>query len=198
MQSLDAVSSEIIDAIGAADSLDALEAIRIDALGKKGRISLMMRDLGGMDDEARKQAGQALNKVKDEIATAIDAKQTMLASAALNARLSGSNAQVSLLNYQMDVAGISRIAVSDSQEVNLYPRGGRITVNEGMDFDFDGRINAGLFSYWGQGYSFDYDYFKIDMPQFDSMRFKVKEFNPKPGERAALVNVQTLLQYLQE
>ena len=35
MQSLDAVSSEIIDAIGAADSLDALEAIRIDALGKK-------------------------------------------------------------------------------------------------------------------------------------------------------------------
>ena len=49
MQSLDAVSSEIIDAIGTADSLDALEAIRIDALGKKGRISLMMRDLGGMD-----------------------------------------------------------------------------------------------------------------------------------------------------
>ena len=32
MQSLDAVSSEIIDAIGAADSLDALEAIRIDAV----------------------------------------------------------------------------------------------------------------------------------------------------------------------
>ena len=53
MQSLDAVSSEIIDAIGAADSLDALEAIRIDALGKKGRISLMMRDLGGMDAEAQ-------------------------------------------------------------------------------------------------------------------------------------------------
>ena len=52
MQSLDAVSSEFIDAIGAADSLDALEAIRIDALGKKGRISLMMRDLGGMDAEA--------------------------------------------------------------------------------------------------------------------------------------------------
>ena len=59
MQSLDAVSSEIIHAIGAADSPDALEAIRIDALGKKGRISLMMRDLGGMDAEARKQAGQA-------------------------------------------------------------------------------------------------------------------------------------------
>ena len=96
MQSLDAVSSEIIGAIGAAESLDALEAIRIGALGKKGCISLMMRDLGGMDAEGRKQAGQALNKVKDEIASAIDAKQTMLASAALNAKLSAERLDVSL------------------------------------------------------------------------------------------------------
>ena len=51
MESLDSVSSEIIDAIATADSLDVLEAIRIDALGKKGRISLMMRELGGMDAE---------------------------------------------------------------------------------------------------------------------------------------------------
>ena len=37
----------------------------------------------------------------------------------------------------------------------------------------------------------------IDMPRIDSMRFKVKEFNPPPGERAALVNVQTVLSDLQ-
>ena len=35
------------------------------------------------------------------------------------------------------------------------------------------------------------------MPQIDSMRFKVKEFNPTPGERTSLVNVQTVLQDLQ-
>ena len=35
----------------------------------------------------------------------------------------GSNAQISLLNYEMDIAGVQRIAVSDSQQVNLYPRG---------------------------------------------------------------------------
>lgn len=109
----------------------------------------------------------------------------------------GANAQVSLLNYQMDIAGIQQIAVSDSQQVNLYPKGGRIVVKEGMDFTFDGRINAGLFSYWGEGYTFDYDAFKVDMPKIDSMRFKVREFDPPPGERAALVNVQTVLQDLQ-
>ena len=73
MESLDAVSSEIIVAIAAADSLDELEAIRIGELGKKGRISLMMRDLGGMDADARKVAGQTLNKAKDDISAAIDA-----------------------------------------------------------------------------------------------------------------------------
>jgi hypothetical protein len=109
----------------------------------------------------------------------------------------GDNAQLSLLNYEMDIAGVGRIAVSDSQRVDLYPLGGKLTMREGMDFIFDGRINAGLFSYWGQDYGFDYDEFKIHMPQVDSMRFKVKEFNPPPGELAALVNVQTVLQNLQ-
>ena len=96
MQSLDAVSSAIIDAIAVADSLDALEVIRIDALGKKGSISLMMRDLGGLDPETRKQAGQKLNQVKNDIAVKIDAKQTTLASAALNVRLETERLDVTL------------------------------------------------------------------------------------------------------
>ncbi len=109
----------------------------------------------------------------------------------------GSNAQISLLNYEMDIEGVERIAVSDSQQVMLYPRDKRITMKKDLDFIFDGRINAGLFSYWGQGYNFDYQGFRIDMPQIDSMRFKVREFNPPLGERASLVNVQTVLQDLQ-
>ena len=72
MQNLDELSSEILSAVEAADTTDALEAVRIDALGKKGRISVMMRELGGMDPEERKVAGQTLNKVKDGIAAAIE------------------------------------------------------------------------------------------------------------------------------
>ena len=67
MQNLDELSSEILSAVEAADTTDALEAVRIDALGKKGCISLMMRELGGMDPEERKVAGRTLNKAKDGI-----------------------------------------------------------------------------------------------------------------------------------
>ena len=88
MQNLDELSSEILSAVEAADTTDALEAVRIDALGKKGRISLMMRALGGMDPEERKAAGQTLNAVKDSIAAAIETRQAALSRAALDARLS--------------------------------------------------------------------------------------------------------------
>ena len=136
MQSLDAVSSEIIDAIGAADSLDALEAIRIDALGKKGRISLMMRDLGGMDAEARKQAGQALNKVKDEIAAAIDAKQTLLASAALNARLSAERLDVSLPSRPEIDARLHPLSRTIEEVIAIFAEMG-FQVAEGPDIESD-------------------------------------------------------------
>ncbi|MEC8806785.1 MAG: phenylalanine--tRNA ligase subunit alpha, partial [Pseudomonadota bacterium] len=46
MQDLDALTSDILSAVAAAGSPDALEAVRIDTLGKKGRVSLMMRELG--------------------------------------------------------------------------------------------------------------------------------------------------------
>ena len=96
MQDLDALTSDILASVAVADSLDALEAIRIDTLGKKGRVSLMMRELGGMDPEERKAAGQALNAVKDRIAAAIDARQADLSSAALDARLAAEAIDVSL------------------------------------------------------------------------------------------------------
>ena len=96
MQNLDELSSEILSAVEAADTTDALEAVRIDALGKKGRISLMMRELGGMDPEERKAAGQTLNKVKNGIAAAIETRQAALSRAALDARLAAEAVDVSL------------------------------------------------------------------------------------------------------
>ena len=99
MQNLDELSSEILSAVEAADTTDALEAVRIDALGKKGRISLMMRELGGMDPEERKNAGQTLNTVKDTIAAAIETRQAALSRIALDARLAAEAVDVSLPSW---------------------------------------------------------------------------------------------------
>ena len=72
-----------------ADAADeaALERLRVAALGKKGEVSLRMRELGGMTPEERQVAGPALNALKDEINAAIAAKRTALEDEALDARL---------------------------------------------------------------------------------------------------------------
>ena len=76
-----------ISAITDATDEDALEAVRLDALGKKGEVSLKMRELGKMTPEERQVAGPALNALKNELNSALAARKSALADAALDARL---------------------------------------------------------------------------------------------------------------
>ena len=46
---------------------ETLEKMRLKFLGKKGEITLLMKDLGKMDPEKRKSQAEELNKIKDNI-----------------------------------------------------------------------------------------------------------------------------------
>ena len=64
-----------------------LEAVRLEAVGKKGEVALKMRELGKMTPDERQVAGPALNALRDEINAAIGARKASLEDAALAARL---------------------------------------------------------------------------------------------------------------
>ena len=136
MQNLDALKSEIIGRIDGADTLDALDALRVSELGKKGRVSLMMRELGGMDPETRKAAGQALNVVKDSIAAAIEARQTELSRAALDARLAAEAVDVSLPSRPETEARLHPLSRTIEEVVAIFAEMG-FTVAEGPDIESD-------------------------------------------------------------
>ncbi|MGF1447748.1 MAG: phenylalanine--tRNA ligase subunit alpha [Pikeienuella sp.] len=87
MQDLTPLKARYLAQVADAADEAAIEAVRIAALGKKGEIALMMRELGKMTPEERQAAGPALNALKDEINGAIAARKTALADAALDARL---------------------------------------------------------------------------------------------------------------
>ncbi len=87
MDGIGELRADFLRRVADAASPDALEAVRLAALGKKGEISLKMRELGGMDPEARKAAGPALNALKDEIDAALRARRAALEDAALDERL---------------------------------------------------------------------------------------------------------------
>ncbi|SFQ38027.1 phenylalanine--tRNA ligase subunit alpha [Donghicola eburneus] len=84
---MDDLRAKYIEAIAAAGDEATIEEVRLAAVGKKGEISLKMRELGKMTPEERQVAGPALNALKDEINAALAAKKAALADAALDARL---------------------------------------------------------------------------------------------------------------
>ncbi|MEM7499773.1 MAG: phenylalanine--tRNA ligase subunit alpha [Pseudomonadota bacterium] len=87
MNDLSPIREKYIAAVADAADEAAIEEVRVGALGKKGEISLMMRELGRMTPEERQSAGPALNALKDEINAAITARKSSLADAALAERL---------------------------------------------------------------------------------------------------------------
>ncbi|MCP4822399.1 MAG: phenylalanine--tRNA ligase subunit alpha, partial [Shimia sp.] len=84
---MDDLRIKYIEAIAAATDEAALEELRLQAVGKKGEVSLKMRELGKMTPEERQVAGPALNALKNEINSALAAKKAALADAAVDARL---------------------------------------------------------------------------------------------------------------
>ncbi|MBK5934530.1 phenylalanyl-tRNA synthetase alpha subunit [Rhodovulum imhoffii] len=84
---MDDLRSKYLQAISAAADQSALEDLRVQAVGKKGEISLKMRELGKMSPEERQRMGPKLNALKDEINAALAAKKAALTDAALNDRL---------------------------------------------------------------------------------------------------------------
>jgi len=87
MDGIQDLRAKYLEQIAGAAGAEALEGVRLAALGKKGEISLMMRELGKMTADERQVAGPALNGLKDEIDSALKARKVALDDAALDERL---------------------------------------------------------------------------------------------------------------
>ncbi|MCZ4281563.1 phenylalanine--tRNA ligase subunit alpha [Kiloniella laminariae] len=96
MENLEELRGALLQRVEEAADLEALDNVRVQALGKKGEITQRMKTLGGLDPEARKAAGQAFNLIKQDVADALDRRKEILHEAALSERLARETIDVSL------------------------------------------------------------------------------------------------------
>ena len=96
MTDLAALHTEIEAEIAAASDLTALDAVRVSALGKTGRISNLLKTLGSMAPDDRKTAGAAINAVRDAVQAAHEARKSVLEDAAMAERLKTETFDLSL------------------------------------------------------------------------------------------------------
>ena len=95
MNDLAKLQTDLTARIAAADPA-ALEALRIEALGKTGSISELLKTLGRLSPDERRERGPRINGLRDAVATAIAAKKADLDAADLDARLTSERVDLSL------------------------------------------------------------------------------------------------------
>ncbi|ACG79386.1 phenylalanyl-tRNA synthetase alpha chain [Phenylobacterium zucineum HLK1] len=96
MTDLTQLQAGLIGRIEAAADVAALEAIRVEALGKSGSISEMLKGLGKMSPDERREQGPKINGLRDAVATAIAEKKAALEAAELDRKLAAERVDLTL------------------------------------------------------------------------------------------------------
>ena len=93
---LASLQAETEAALAAAADLRALDAVRVAVLGKSGSLTGLLKGLGAVPADQRKDRGAALNRLKGALEAAIEARRAVLDAAALDARLAAERIDVTL------------------------------------------------------------------------------------------------------
>jgi phenylalanyl-tRNA synthetase alpha chain len=96
MTDLDQLRTDLLGAIDAAAGAEAVEALRVHALGKQGTVTQLLKTLGGMSPDERQSAGPRIHALREAVAGAIAGRKAALETAALDARLAAETLDLTL------------------------------------------------------------------------------------------------------
>ena len=172
---LDRLEAEFITAIE--DALDeaTLEDVRIAALGKKGRVSELMKGLGKMSPEERKEMGPKLNGLKDRLNEALAARKSALKQAALEARLATEKVDVTLpvREAAIDAGRIHPLSQVYDEVIAIFADMG-FAVEQGPDIETD-----------------NYNFTALNFPEGHPAREMHDTFYFEPGEDGSRLLLRT-------
>ncbi len=135
-QDLNRLRDDALGAIARAKAVADLNAIRVDVLGRKGRVTDLMKTLGALTPDERKARGAALNALKDEITAAVDARAATLEAAELDHRLQAERIDVTLPVRPQAEGRIHPISQTIDEMVAIFGEMGFV-VAEGPDVEDD-------------------------------------------------------------
>jgi phenylalanyl-tRNA synthetase alpha chain len=96
LENLQALANESVQAVKQAADADSLERLRVLYLGKKGLVTEQLKLISTLDAEHRREFGQAVNALKNELSDSIRVRSDDLATRAIEARLEKENLDVTL------------------------------------------------------------------------------------------------------
>ena len=133
---LNTLVSEAEAAITQATELTALDQVRVAVLGKKGALTAILKTLGSMEPEARKETGAAVNRAKQALLQKIEEKKAALEGAALNEQLSKETIDVTLPGRSSHQGSIHPVTRTLERIEELFRRVG-FDIAEGPEVEDD-------------------------------------------------------------
>ena len=136
MQDYDKLKNEVLIKIKEANSLDDLENLRVQVLGKKGSITSLMKQLGSLEPVKRREVGQILNSLQRNIIVSIDNKKSSLEETYLNEKLKNESLDITLPTRPENIGRIHPLSKTMDEVISIFAQMG-FTVAEGPDIESD-------------------------------------------------------------
>src|SRR5438045_1512598 len=177
MSNIIALEGQLIADIASAGDEAALEAVRVNALGKSGSVSALLKTLGAMTPDERKAQGPLINGLKDRVTAAIAQRREALKGAALDARLNTETVDVTLpVGESPPEAGRIHPVSQVIEELTTIFADMGFSVAEGPDIETD-----------------DLNFGKLNFPEGHPARdmHDTFYFNPKPDGSRMLLRTHT-------
>jgi len=133
---LSALVTETDAALAAATDLRSWDAVRVGVLGRNGKLTAMLKDLGKTPAEQRRERGAALNRLKDQLTASIEARKAALEAAELDARLASERMDVTLPPRPAQAGSIHPISRTMEEMAAIFGAMG-FGINEGFDIETD-------------------------------------------------------------
>ena len=177
MSDIEQLEQRILTEVTAASDEAALEAVRVAALGKSGSVSALLKTLGAMTPDQRKQQGPLINGLKDRVTTALGSRRDALKAQALDARLATEAVDVTLpvRESPTETGRIHPISQVIDELTAIFADMG-FAVAEGPDIETD-----------------DYNFTKLNFPVGHPARemHDTFFFNPRPDGSRLLLRTHT-------
>ncbi len=134
MENIENLKKELVAEIETAQDLKSLEEVRVAIIGKKGKLTALMKDLSSLSVEEKKEMGKNLNLIKTEVEKALDQRKSLLEEQALNEKLAHETVDVTLPVRPETQGRIHPVSKIYEEVVAIFGQMG-FTVAEGPDIE---------------------------------------------------------------
>lgn len=136
MENLGALTQEALELVEKAQDLQALDYVRVEYLGKKGKITELLKGLGKLSAEERPAAGAEINKAKQSVQDQLNLRKQSLEQAEINAKLASETIDVTLPGRGQEIGGLHPVTRTLNRISDIFSKAG-YKVAEGPEVEDD-------------------------------------------------------------